>query len=95
MVQGLHQGAVQPELRRPAVMQGLRWVMVCWEAYTHAVSSGGARGMALNGKRMIMPPQWAQVRGASVTTGGASLWGFGTGSNALARSSSPPGRAEA
>ncbi len=38
MVQALHQVAVQPDLPRPAVMQGLGWVMVSWVAYTHAAS---------------------------------------------------------
>ena len=95
MFQAFHQGSVQPELRRPAVVQGLAWVMVCWGAYAHSPSIGGARGMALNGTRRMMAPQWAQVRGASMATGGASLWGFGTGSSALACSRSPPDWAEA
>jgi len=49
------------------------WVMVCWGAYMHAASSGGDRAIAVSGRRRIMPPHWAQVRGASMTTGGGSL----------------------
>ena len=44
----------------------LVWVMVCWGAYAHAASGGGDRAMAASGSRRIMPPQWAQVRGAAV-----------------------------
>ena len=73
MVQALHQVPVQAELRRPALMQGMAWVMVCWGAYMHAASSGGDRAIAVSGRRRIMPPHWAQVRGASMTTGGGSL----------------------
>ena len=47
--------------------------MVCWGAYMHAASSGGDRAIAVSGRRRIMPPHWAQVRGASMTTGGGSL----------------------
>ena len=47
--------------------------MVCWGAYMHAASSGGDRAIAVSGRRRIMPPHWAQVRGASMTTGGKPL----------------------
>lgn len=73
MLLALHQVALQAELRRPALRQGLVGVMVCWGAYMHAASSGGDRAIAVSGRRRIMPPHWAQVRGASMTTGGGSL----------------------
>ena len=64
--QAVQQVPATTERLRPAVVQVLVWVMVCWGAYAHAASGGGDRAMAASGSRRIMPPQWAQVRGAAV-----------------------------
>ena len=60
---------LKPGLRRPAVVQVLGWLMVCWAAYMHTASRGGDRAMAVSGSLRVTAPQWAQVRGPSVVTG--------------------------
>ena len=80
-------------LRHSLDAEVMAWMMVYCEAYTHATSCGGARASALSGMRRIRPPHWGQ-RGTSSGCAG-SLGAGADGRKARARSSGPPGWAQA